>query len=364
MQVSEPQTSDEQKPAAAGAGGEKSVEVSTAEVPWPDPGADIGPLLICGRQHSGNTVSSLVFFRCPFCYAQVDENAMFEHRSIIDKIADPVARAEYVHGELLIEDESLVEPAKEHLRAWVKDNPDAKTPELYREGMRFLVEKRGARFWAQKATSCIFYGDEILSAMPEMRMIYMLRNPFDISCSKKRRGKGREFIWGHMYSWNKGMKIALELEKKFPDRFMILKYEDMVSTPNETFEGVFDFLGIPFHESYLDVYHVNRSETGYGTTGSVKGINKSRVYYYIDNLTRAQLAALDMMAIDEAIDRWYADLPHKSGDRAVPKPGLGTKMKAWLLLAKGPFHYAWDYMDRIRRKPRHLITRTIHRLKQ
>lgn len=349
-------------------GGGFRVEASTAEVSLPPHGATIGPVLISGRQHCGNTVMAAMFKRVPYCYAHLDEGAFFEHRPIIDKVSDPAERARYAHRQIRVEEPGLVEPCLAHLVDWAASHPSAGAVDLYREGMRYLTEASGKRFWIQKATSYIFYGDEIMRTMPEARLIYMLRNPYDLATSEKRRGKVRkrnwEYVWGRTLSWNKGLRIAMRLEREHPHRFFIMQYERMVSEPNVVVRELFERLGIPFHPSYLDVYHMNKSEHGYSLDSqqAQTGLSASRVYYYVNDMSAAEIRAIDWLVAPEAWTRWYPDLPHAAA-RGSPL-GLGARLRAMWLVAKGPIHFAFDYIRLIRRSPRHLIARSLQRLRR
>jgi hypothetical protein len=321
-------------------------------------GTALGPVFVAGRQHSGNTVMAVMLGRAKGCYSQIDENGFFEHRGLIDRLASPEARAREVFDSLKLEAMEHKEAVREHLlgAATAQPAPDALT--LYRSAMDFVTRRLGKAFWAQKATSYIFYGREILAAMPDARLIYMLRSPYDIAASKKRRAKGREYIFATMYSWNKGMRIARALLREFPDRFRVVRYEDMTGSPRESAQRVFAFLGVPFDDAVLDVPHVNKSETGYSLTGDGKGLNRSRVNYYTTTLGPSEIAALDMLADMSALREWYPDLPH------LGKPvSLGAKARALSRLAVSPFHFLWDYATRLPRSPAHLVARSIQRIR-
>jgi len=318
-----------------------------------------GPVFVSGRQHSGNTVLTMILGRAPGCFAQTDENIFFERRALIDRIADPERRAAAVAAELRIDrvDRQLSDRIAHHLAEWIGARPEARALDLFREGMRFACEATGRRFWCQKATSYIFYGREILTLMPEARLLYMLRNPYDICASRKRRADYEERIWGHMVSWNQGIRLARRLGAEFPDRFRIVKYEDLTAAPEPTVRGVFEFLGVPFDRSVLDIPHVNRSESKYKLESESRGLNTSRINYYMNNLSAAEIAALDMLADRRMIRESYPELPHRAS-----RASTGTRLRAAGLIVKGPFHFARDYLSKPNRSPMQLLARSIRRI--
>ena len=321
-------------------------------------GASRGPIFVSGRQHSGNTVVAVLLGRLPGCFAQIDENAFFEHRRLVDNLQDAASRAERVFELLRLEHELARTPVQEHLRRLAGDRSQITALELYREGMDFAARFAGERFWVQKATSYIFYGHEILSSMPDARMICLVRNPYDIVASRKRRYERRERIWSTMISWNKGMTIARSLEAEFPDRLRLLSYEDLTSRPQETVRSLVAWIGEPFDPAYLDVPHVNRSETRYSLVGDGKGLNRTRVNYYVDNLSQAEIAGIDLLADRKLLDSFYPSLPHRS--RRI---GVVARMSGLGLALRGPMRYGIDYASRLWRNPSLLMARTIRRLR-
>ena len=127
----------------------------------------------------------------------------------------------------------------------------------------------------------------------------------------------------------------MKLQESYPERFRIVRYEDMVAKPLETFRAIFDFAGVPFQARYLDVPHVNRSEAHQTRTSETRGLNPSRVYYYTGILSPAETVALDMLLWKEKVVEYYPDLPHYKDN-----PRLSTRIKALGLLAISPFSFA------------------------
>ena len=318
--------------------GSSSVEGSASEktaAPGEYDPTGVGPIFVSGRQHSGNTVTTCVFGMVPACFAGLMEGWFFEHRAIVDKLKDLDVRARRVAELLRLDDEELTDRTSEALSRWHVEQPDATATDLYREGMRFAAASHDKQFWVQQATSYIFYAQDILRLMPDARFIYLLRNPYDLCASEKRRDPKRERLWGCVVSWNKGLALAGKLQEEYPDRFIITRYEDIVTDPEKTYRKVFDFVGVPFHEKYLDVPHVNRSEAPHTWTSSSRGLTSSRLYYYTSVLSPAERAAVDMLGRKDKIAEYYPDLPHHQARYA-----LSTRAKAVFLVIASPFRYA------------------------
>src|SRR5205085_1557433 len=123
--------------------GEPMSRVSTmTSPPTPSP----GPIFISGRQHSGNTVMAVCLGRAPECMAQIDENAFFEYRALIDKEADPAVRARKVFERMKLEALEVREPALAHMLGMAAADRKVGALELYRAGMDFAMRRLGRAF--------------------------------------------------------------------------------------------------------------------------------------------------------------------------------------------------------------------------
>jgi hypothetical protein len=184
--------------------------------------------------------------------------------------------------------------------------------QVYARAKEILTEREGTHRWAQKATSYIFSVDTILDAFPQAKFLFPVRNPLDIAASKKRRGTwssvGR-MVWG----WNKGVARGLMLQRRYPDQFLVFRYEDICVSPKEEVEKVCAFLGVKFSNLYGNISHVNKSEDKHSIDINSRGVDSSRVFYYKDVLGERQEMGVRILASSDIITRLYSDLPSTDG---------------------------------------------------
>lgn len=319
-----------------------------------------GPVFVAGRQHSGNTLVAAIIGRSPSCWAHTNENVFIERRELIDKLPTVEARVEQVIQELRIGDTDAAEEERtaQHLRAWVREHPEADALTLFLEGMRDVTVRTGNEFWLMKATSYIFYAKEILESMPDARIVFLMRNPYDIGASRKKRVSMQADRFNDLYvnmsiSWNRGFRIAQEMTRLYPGRFISVRYEDLTARPEEEMARVFDFLGLSFDPAYLDIPHINPAEKQFrkedvasvrreslervdNSTRAPRGINKSRLYYYRDRLRPREIALIDMLIDRELIREHYPEIPHRVGRQSIVAKisALGMLIVAPLRIAK------------------------------
>jgi hypothetical protein len=62
------------------------------------------------------------------------------------------------------------------------------------------------------------------------------------------KNKGNEDYFGY-YKWKEVAHMYLDLRDKYPERFTLLRYEDVVHEPQQTISTLFNFLGISYDEA-------------------------------------------------------------------------------------------------------------------
>jgi hypothetical protein len=124
--------------------------------------------------------------------------------------------------------------------------------------------------WIIKHPGYEHYWREIFSDFPHARMLYMIRDPREVILSRaikrhkkrhlKRRGNlaawkatkaSRRPAIRYLDEWERSLMAASDIAQAFPDRILTVRYEDLVSNPQETMKSVAAFLGIPFDEVLL-----------------------------------------------------------------------------------------------------------------
>ncbi|MCA9277749.1 MAG: sulfotransferase [Phycisphaeraceae bacterium] len=311
---------------------------TTSTTPTPPlPALSGGPIFLSGRQHSGNTVLALMLGKARGCYAQIDENDFFERQFEVDNEHEPAQRLELMMKLLRLEHAEAESIIRSSLSAMLQSNPSVASIDLYRTAMHIATIESGNTFWVQKATSYIFHVDTIFSQIPDARMVYLLRNPYDIVASRIRRNPGYDNVWAPTVAWNRGIRIARDWSKRAPDRFRIMQYEHMVNEGQHSVKALCDAFDIPFTPEMLDVPHVNQSRDGkYTLSGSGTGLSKSRTNKYIETCTPAQLHAVDSIIDMEAVQEFYPDLPHRV---SPPKLRLQDRMSSRWLRIIGPVRF-------------------------
>ena len=67
-----------------------------------------------------------------------------------------------------------------------------------------------------------------------------------------RKNIGPEYYFGYN-KWKETLDIFFEIQQKYPDNIVLVRYDQLVKKPTDTVRLLFDFVGLSFHESVLDL---------------------------------------------------------------------------------------------------------------
>ena len=269
--------------------------------------SDLAPIFVAGRQHSGNTMLAMALGRLPGVLGCVEEGNYFERREAIAAMP-PDERVRAVVQRLRLNGAPISVDTEEALRTTLSGlaRSGGSIDDLFAQGMTTILKAEGCERWVQKATSYVFQVDRILNTFPHASIVFLARNPLDIGASSKRRGHTRDLFrmaWG----WRVGVQRAIDQQRRHPERFRIVRYEDLVQAPETAVRSVCDFVGLDYSGEAVNVAHVNRAEDKHVLTSERRGITASRVFYYEEALTRGEQAAIRRV-VGGALDAVYPEL--------------------------------------------------------
>lgn len=124
-----------------------------------------------------------------------------------------------------------------------------------------------------KTLSQSYFMGLLLHMMPEARILWLRRRPEDVALSVYRTLFSSTVRWS--WSWD-DIAHQMKLEDKlfqhwlamFPDRILVLPYEELVSEPDPWISKILDHVGLE-HEAQIKDFHKNRRKV---RTASVKQV--------------------------------------------------------------------------------------------
>ena len=125
---------------------------------------------------------------------------------------------------------------------------------LFLELMSILLtswEKKNARFVGLKEAWCEHMILPLAKTFPNMKFIHILRDPRAIISSNLHSKSPYPLIF-NVRDWRKSVywswRLRRPAERELRDRFLSLKYEDLIEQPSAEFRRITDYLGLPYSD--------------------------------------------------------------------------------------------------------------------
>jgi hypothetical protein len=131
--------------------------------------------------------------------------------------------------------------------------------------METFAKKEGKIRWLEKTPNNIFCADKILDTWPDAKFIHIIRDGRDAVLSMMRKRKMTPFAaccrWLGCITKHKDMMPH--------DRFFYVRYEKLVTQPQQTLEAVCSLIGEEFEENLLrfsEIQEPDSNQWGYGNS--------------------------------------------------------------------------------------------------
>ena len=136
--------------------------------------------------------------------------------------------------------------------------------------LRVYADSQGRPIMGEKTPAHLAYVDTLLDWYPNGRVIHMIRDPRAVYVSDLRRRRGklrRPYSWFARIPmmlpavllvqitlvWRSAAKRHLRYAARYPDRYRLVRFEDVVTRPSEILPQVFAFIGVPTPPDPTDV---------------------------------------------------------------------------------------------------------------
>jgi hypothetical protein len=199
--------------------------------------------------------------------------------------------------------------------------------------------------WGDKSLHTEHYADRIFAEFPYATVVHMMRDPRDRYASVRRRNGGDlSRVGAATARWLESARAARRNLRRHPGRYLVVRYEDLVSEPEPTVRRVCDFIGAPFTAEMLSLNGLpelrdsgGNSSFGDMTPGS---ISTNAIGRFRDALRPDECAFIELVARRDMQAFGYASTGVAMTPRAqvafflVHLPFQGARMLAWLALAR------------------------------
>ncbi len=148
------------------------------------------------------------------------------------------------------------------------------------------------------ARSWLIPADKIFNEFPDSYIIQPIRDPRALFASKNQghnlvEKHGLDFIEMHMTQWINSIVQGFKNEVRYPDRYRVIKYEDLISNPEATMRNLSEFTGISYDQVLTEPHYLGSNWKGNSAFGPTHGIDKTRSNSWRNRLTEIEIRSIE-----------------------------------------------------------------------
>jgi hypothetical protein len=187
----------------------------------------------------------------------------------------------------------------------LKDYPDGLTPMDFYKLVNYhsgsMFPKENILRVGDKNPIYSIYPKILLKLFPDAKFIFIVRDYRDNFVSMKKFEFEALNTYLLSYRWKYAVRGFRKMVKKHPSLFTIIRYEDLVSSPEESVRMLCDFLGLEFHPEVFEFYEKKEQVPKFFPMelamkyhkSLTEPINKGKIDLWKTELTQKQIRAMD-----------------------------------------------------------------------
>jgi hypothetical protein len=187
------------------------------------------------------------------------------------------------------------------------------------------ARRHGKERYGDKTPNHVLSLPYLSEAFPEARFIHLIRDGRDVTCSFMARGIGpRDGVEGAI-RWKRAVASGRRDGARLgPDRYLEVRYEDLVADPEGHIKGIAAFIDLDYDEAMLDYREqVDRMLPNAYLKDLHANVYRPPTEHLRDwrrEMDPAEVAMFEALAGDLLSELGY--------ERAVPEPSLMTRLEA------------------------------------
>jgi len=174
------------------------------------------------------------------------------------------------------------------------------------------AERLGKSRWGEQEAGIEHYADEVFAAYPAAKIIHMLRDPrnrYDemlrTTPPKVRMGR----VGVNTADWLQSAQVARRNQRSYPNNYLVLAYESLVTKPEDTLRKVCSFTGVDYVPAMLTL----EGAVGFGDgkkAGTSAELETGVVEFRLDGsqaVSPREVAFMQTLARKEMMERGYTE---------------------------------------------------------
>ncbi len=290
-------------------------------------GAAGGPILIGGADRSGKTYMRLLLTGLPDFAISRRTNLWTQFYGRFGDLARPenlerclAAMAGHKHiGPLLTRPEVVRQGLRQGAPTYGR---------LFDLVHREYAARLGKPRWGDQTETIERCAGAVFAELPRARIIHLVRDPRDrFEAGFTRRPRSRGNLGASTAKWLFSAALAVQNRRRFPDRYLVIRYETMVCHPEETLRRVCRFVEAAYDPAVLRMAHAPRFQMfdGANERGGDGPLSTAYVGRYRGRLTPFEIAFIQAEA-----GRYLAAFGYDPEPVALPAGRPFEFGRAWL----------------------------------
>lgn len=184
--------------------------------------------------------------------------------------------------------------------------------------------------FVEKSVENAEYAPFLAQLYPEARFIHIVRNPYaTLVALRNYIGRGRyPFLGSALRAMKSGYYYAYKNPLLLSDRYLTIRYEDLVANPEEAMEAIARFVGIEFTDTLLTPTNMGEPWRGNSTTGErFESISLRPLIAWKEDIHSLEMAFINRLFLHVVRDFEYQPV---QSDSSVYLPCPGERPRVYL----------------------------------
>jgi len=162
-----------------------------------------------------------------------------------------------------------------------------------------ITHQEGKEIWFCKENLLFEYSWKILDHFNSPKFIYLVRDPRDVFVSFKKRASGEKTAYAFAEMWKKENNKCIRLlnELAFKDKILSIRYEDILQSPESTYNKICEFVGVEFEKDMLKGQRKKANTMEWENLS--KGIIRNNSQKYKNKLKPSEIKIIEKIAFNE-----------------------------------------------------------------
>jgi len=262
-----------------------------------------GPIFVAGLERSGTSLMYALLASHPNIAMTRRTNMWTYFYDQYGDLSEPENFERCLNKMMVYKRLVKLEPDPERIRREFQQG-EATYGRLFALLEEHYAERKGKPRWGDKSLNTERYAEPIMDAYPGARILHMIRDPRDRYASVLKRWKERRGrVGAGTAMWLSSVQLAKENRERYPDQYMIVRYETLASRPTETLQEICAFIDeeyVPGMETMkgAKTFREQGSNSSYGDR-KPGAITTSSIGRFRDVLTSQQIAFIQGRAQKE-----------------------------------------------------------------